>query len=63
VLIRPDIQRRFVARLCDTGQQLEYREFTDVGHLGVDDTADEYVVAWLTDRLTSPPTINTCGTD
>ncbi|MFU8840995.1 MAG: hypothetical protein ACNA8R_09770 [Nitriliruptoraceae bacterium] len=43
VLIRPDIQRRFVARLCGTGQQLEYREFAD--------------------RLTSPPTIDTCGTD
>jgi pimeloyl-ACP methyl ester carboxylesterase len=63
VLIRPDIQRRFVARLCETGQQLEYREFTDVGHLGVDDTADDYVVDWLTDRLTTPPTIHTCGTD
>ncbi len=63
VLIRPDIQRRFVARLCDAGQQLEYREFTDVGHLGVDDTADDYVVEWLTDRLTSPPTIDTCGSD
>ncbi len=63
VLIRPDIQRRFVTRLCDNGQQLEYREFADVGHLGVDDTADDYVVDWLTDRLTTPPTIQTCGTD
>jgi uncharacterized membrane protein HdeD (DUF308 family)/acetyl esterase/lipase len=63
VLIRADIQRRFVSRLCESGQQLEYREFTGVGHLGVDDTADDYVVEWLTERLTSPPTINTCGTD
>jgi uncharacterized membrane protein HdeD (DUF308 family)/pimeloyl-ACP methyl ester carboxylesterase len=62
-LIRADIQRRFVSRLCDNGQQLEYREFTDVGHLGVDDTADDYVVQWLTDRLTSPPTITTCAAD
>jgi uncharacterized membrane protein HdeD (DUF308 family)/acetyl esterase/lipase len=61
VLIRADIQRRFVTRLCDRGQQLEYREFTDVGHLGVDDTADDYVVRWLTDRLTTPPTIETCA--
>jgi uncharacterized membrane protein HdeD (DUF308 family)/acetyl esterase/lipase len=63
VLIRADIQRRFVARLCEAGQQLEYREFTDVGHLGVDDTADDYVVQWLTDRLTGPPTIQTCADD
>jgi uncharacterized membrane protein HdeD (DUF308 family)/pimeloyl-ACP methyl ester carboxylesterase len=62
-LIRADIQRRFVSRLCESDQQLEYREFTGVGHLGIDDTADDYVVEWLTDRLTSPPTINTCGTD
>jgi uncharacterized membrane protein HdeD (DUF308 family)/alpha-beta hydrolase superfamily lysophospholipase len=61
VLIRADIQRRFITRLCDNGQQLEYREFTDVGHLGVDDMADDYVVGWLTDRLTSPPSIDTCG--
>ena len=63
VLIRPDIQRRFVSRLCESGQQLEYREFTGVGHLAVDDAADGDVVAWLTDRLTTPPTINTCGND
>jgi pimeloyl-ACP methyl ester carboxylesterase len=61
VLIRPDIQRRFVTRLCDNGQQLEYREFADVGHLGVDDAADDDVVEWLTDRLTTPPTRNICS--
>jgi hypothetical protein len=33
VLIRADIQRRFVQRLCALGQQREYREFTDVGRL------------------------------
>ncbi|TVP69871.1 MAG: hypothetical protein EA340_06430 [Nitriliruptor sp.] len=34
VLIRADIQRRFVQRLCALGQQLEYREVPGVGHLG-----------------------------
>jgi acetyl esterase/lipase len=64
VLIRADIQRRFVSRLCEPGQQLEYREFTDVGHLGVDDTADDYVVEWLTDRLTThPPSTPAAPTD
>lgn len=63
VLIRVDIQRRFVQRLCASGPQLEYREFTGVGHLAVDDAADDFVVAWLTDRLTTEPTISTCGTD
>ncbi len=63
VLIRADIQRRFVQRLCALGQQLEYREVPGVGHLGVDDAADDDVVAWLTDRLTSDPTVDTCETD
>jgi acetyl esterase/lipase len=61
VLIRADIQRRFVQRLCASGQRLEYREFTGAGHLAVDDTADDYVVAWLTDRLTTAPSVETCG--
>lgn len=61
VLIRADIQREFVTRLCENDQVLEYREFTDVGHLGIDDTAEDYVVEWLTARLTAPPAIDTCG--
>jgi hypothetical protein len=52
-----------VRRLCGSGQQSEYREFTDVGHLAVDDAADDHVVAWLTDRLSSEPPISPCGTD
>jgi acetyl esterase/lipase/uncharacterized membrane protein HdeD (DUF308 family) len=60
-LIRADIQRRFVDRLCTSGQQLEYREIAGVGHLGVDDAAADEVVVWLTDRLTTPPTTDRCG--
>ena len=61
VLIRADIQRRFVERLCDSGQQVEYREVDGAGHLGVDDAADADVVAWLTDRLATPPASDPCG--
>lgn len=61
VLIRADIQRRFVERLCDSGQQVEYREVDGAGHLGVDDAADADVVAWLTDRLATPPASDPCA--
>jgi uncharacterized membrane protein HdeD (DUF308 family)/acetyl esterase/lipase len=61
-LIRADIQRRFVERLCRADQQLEYREIPDVGHLGIDDTADDFVVDWLTDRLSGDPPLTTCET-
>jgi acetyl esterase/lipase/uncharacterized membrane protein HdeD (DUF308 family) len=60
-LIRADIQRRFVQRLCASGQHVEYREIDDVGHLAVDDSADDDVVAWLTDRLTTASTTGTCS--
>jgi hypothetical protein len=50
-----------VDRLCTSGQQLEYREIAGVGHLGVDDAAADEVVVWLTDRLTTPPTTDRCG--
>jgi acetyl esterase/lipase/uncharacterized membrane protein HdeD (DUF308 family) len=60
-LIRVDIQRRLVQRLCASGQQVEYRELTDVGHLTIDDAADDDVVTWLTDRLSTQSTTGTCS--
>jgi acetyl esterase/lipase/uncharacterized membrane protein HdeD (DUF308 family) len=60
-LIRADIQRRFVERLCASGQQVEYREITDVGHLAVHGAAADDVVVWLTDRLSTGSTTGTCG--
>ncbi len=62
-LIRPDIQRRFVDRLCTSGQQVEYREIAGAGHLDVDDTAAGMVVDWLTDRLTDAPAVSACATE
>jgi acetyl esterase/lipase len=63
VLIRPDIQRRFAARLCEARQLLEYRELTGAGHLDVDDEAADDVVAWLGDRLAGDPAVTTCDAD
>lgn len=57
VLIPADIQQRFAQRLCASGQQLEYREVPGAGHLAVGDAADDEVVRWLTDRLSTPPPI------
>ena len=62
-LIRPDIQRRFVGRLCTSGQHVEYREVAGAGHLDVDDAAAGMVVDWLTDRLTAVPTTSTCAVE
>jgi hypothetical protein len=50
-----------VQRLCASGQQVEYRELTDVGHLTIDDAADDDVVTWLTDRLSTQSTTGTCS--
>jgi acetyl esterase/lipase/uncharacterized membrane protein HdeD (DUF308 family) len=63
VLIRPDIQRRFAARLCEAGQELEYRELPGVGHLAIDDDADTQVVTWLTARERGDPATTTCASD
>lgn len=60
-LILPELQRGFAARLCDGGQQLEYREVAGIGHLGIDDAASELVVEWLGDRLDGVPATSTCG--
>lgn len=59
-LIRPDIQRRFVDRLCTSGQQVEYRELPGAGHLDVDDAAAGLVVDWLVERLTDTPAGSAC---
>ena len=49
-LVRPEVQRDFVARLCALGQVVEHREVAGVGHLGAGHAVEDAVATWLASR-------------
>jgi pimeloyl-ACP methyl ester carboxylesterase len=62
-LVLPDTQRRFMARRCAAGQQLEYRSYPQQDHLAVVAAGSPSVgdlVRWTQDRLDGKPPARQC---
>ncbi len=59
-LVRPEVQRDFVARLCANGEVVDHREIPGVGHLGAGHAAEDLVADWLADRIDGEMVLTTC---
>jgi uncharacterized membrane protein HdeD (DUF308 family)/alpha-beta hydrolase superfamily lysophospholipase len=65
-LVLSDLQARYVARLCASGQSLEYRTYAGFDHVGIVlDVASPLaadLVAWTQDRFDGKPIATGCRT-
>ncbi len=62
-VIAAPLQRDYVAGLCASGQDLDYREYAGFTHMGVlDETSGllEDLVDWTQDRITGEPAADSC---
>lgn len=63
LLILPDAQERFARRLCDAGNQVDYRTHPGRDHVGLVQTGSPLLpelVSWTRQRLAGEPTPSTC---
>ena len=61
MLVRPEITRDFVERLCRQNETVEYRTYPGVGHVQVGGAASAGVVEWVADRFAGEPAPTTCS--
>ena len=66
VLVLPTEQERYVADMCDAGQQLEYRTYEGFDHVSVVAAPDSPLIpdllAWTQERLDGDPVEPGCQT-
>jgi alpha-beta hydrolase superfamily lysophospholipase len=65
-LVRPDVQARFVRKLCAAGEELDYRTYPGRDHLSVvapDSPLTRDLVQWTLDRFDKAPMSANCDGD
>ena len=61
-LVRAEVTRRTVDRICASGGTVELREYPGAEHISIVEAATPEAVAWLADRFAGVPPPSTCGT-
>jgi pimeloyl-ACP methyl ester carboxylesterase len=59
-LVRPAITAAFVKTLCTSGDMVEYRTYSGVGHLAIGPDAARAVASWIQDRFAGLAARSTC---
>jgi hypothetical protein len=59
-VVAPAVQAQFVQSLCARGISLDYRTYPKAGHLNLHEFAGSDITAWITERFTGAPAINSC---
>ena len=62
-LVRPELQDRYVAGLCESGGQVDYRKYDGLGHVPLveaDSPLIPELVEWTRARLSGEPAVSTC---
>ena len=63
-LVKPGMQRNWVAARCAAGQEMEYREYQGLDHMPLvqdDSPLIRDLVAWANDRLQGREPVDTCA--
>ena len=60
-IVDPDVTKRYVQRLCASGEDVDLELYPGVGHLETGHDAAPDVERWIADRFAGRPAPSTCG--